>query len=195
MRSTDGLKDQLRTAGVQEPLPGDGGGASRRDFMWATGATGIALALTPSLPALAQEDPGTDDPDMGWDLVGDEETLNPEDYDYQFFGEDQEWMEVYEGEEFDFELYRYQLEEFHEDGGRTLWVEARPEEALNHDEYEYREWDTDEEVEYETVYEESRNANFFYSHEYTYPEGNTWYRIVPGEDYDAENWEYAYQSS
>ena len=164
--------------------------------MWATGATGVALALAPPLSALAQtnDPPEEDDPDMGWELVGEEETYD-NNYDYQFFheGDEEGWMKVEEEEPFDHEMYHYQEDVYYEDGTRTEWVEARPEEPLNTDEYDYEDWETGEPIVYEFVDVEPEDANFFYSHQYDYPEGDFWHWIVPGEEYDNENYEYAYE--
>ena len=116
-------------------------GATRRNFMLATGAAGAALALGP--PQLAHANA-----DQEWVLVEDFEVYDPE-FEYRFFDVDDipaVWEHADMDEDEDPEYDYFDVEKF-DDGTRVVWVRTLPAEKFDKD-FVYLNLD-DSEVEWE----------------------------------------------
>lgn len=144
MRSVNGPEQQRRTTRGQDPLPGDGDGATRRDFMYVAGAAGVAAVLAPPSSARAHDlgaEECVDPNDEGWQLVGDFEDYD-EGFDYAYFNGDcreERWVEIDLDEE-EHPEYDYVTVWVYEGHTFAEWERAEADEPHD-DEYEYLNFD------------------------------------------------------
>ncbi len=189
MSSVDRSKQRKRRVRGQKPLPDGGVGESRRNFMRAAGAAGVALMLGP--PRSARAKPGE-----AWVWVDPDEVYDPR-YEYRYVYEDGdpagwEWVDL--DEPFD-PMYDYVFVDLYEDGRRVEWVRAEGDEPFDPN-YDYLNYD-DSPIFWEWLDgDEREEPGYYYEYEYEYIDEyglpSEWEWVEPGEPFDAR-YEYVYE--